>query len=218
MNIKGTLGCLIILFSFTGCSEVVSLVHDTSQKSQTYQNLGTLKVDLFSDPGPEDAQNGSLRFTPPVNGFLLSTIKTKIVQSDLFSLSDSGEYELSGKITRFQSAAVLSAGRMVFGCMGLAVYFAGSVLAIAKSDATYFYVGTGVTPILIGAALLFDTYDQASVAFEYAVKKDDIEIFRGTVNADSTLERPGRSRMALLDQLSNRCIDQMLQQINKSIK
>ena len=210
--------CLLHLSLLMGCSEVVPLFHDSSQKSKAYPNLGTIKVDLFDEAKPQEEKNGSLKFTPAIDTFFLSTIKTKIVQSNLFTLSDPAEYELSGKINKFQSASILSTGRLVFGCLGLAVYLAGSVLAIAKSDATYFYVGTGVTPLIIGTATFFDSYYQADVGFEYTIRKKGVETYRDSVYADSTLENPKHSREVLLDQLSNECVDQMLKQMSENVK
>lgn len=218
MDKKVVLICLIFLPLFTSCAEVVPLFHDSSQGSEVYSKLGTMKVNTFDDAKQEEERNGSLTFTPPINSFLLSAIKTKIVQSDLFTLSDPAVYEFSGRIIKFQCASGLSTGRMVLGCLGLAIYFAGSVLAIARNDATYFYVGLGVTPLFIGSATLFDFYYEASVGFEYTIKKKGIEIYRDTVYADSTLEDPECSRAVLLDQLSNKCIDQMLKRVSENVK
>ena len=210
--------CPCLLSLFIGCAEVVPLSHDGLQGSEVYSNLGTIKVNVFDDAKPEEENNGSLKFTPSINRFFLSAITTKIAQSNLFALSRAADYELSGKIIKFQSTSKLSAGRLVLGCLGLTLYFAGAVLAIAKSDATYFYVGTGVSPLFIGSATFFDSRYEASVGFEYAIKKKGIEVYRDTVYADSTLENPECSRMVLLDELSNRCIDQMLKRISENVK
>ena len=210
--------CLPVLLLFMGCAEVVPLFHDSSQKSEVYSNLGTVKVNIFDDAKPEEERNGSLRFTSPINAYFLSTIKTKIAESNLFTLSGHAVYELSGKINRFQSASTLSAGRLAFGCLGLTSYLAGAVLAIAKSDATYFYVGTAVAIPLIGGSQFFDFYYVASVGFEYAIKKNGVELYRDTVYAESTIPDPECSRMELLDRLSDTCIDTMLKRINGNVK
>lgn len=210
--------CLPLLSLCIGCAEVVPLLHDSSQESEVYSNLGTIKVNIFNDAKPEEEKNGSLEFTPPIDTFLLSTIKTKIIQSNLFTLSDPAVYELSGKINRFQSASTLSTGRLVFGCLGLTSYFGGAVLAMAKKDAKYFYVGTAVTVPFIGSSRFFDFYYVASVGFEYTIKKRGIEIYRDTEYVDSTLENPECSRTVLLDQLSDGCINQMLKRISENVK
>lgn len=210
--------CLPLLSLFIGCAEVVPLFHDSLQKNEVYSNLGTIKVNIFNDPKPEGEENGSLKFTPQIDTFFLSTMRTKIVQSNLFTPSDPAEYELSGKINRFQSASKLSAGRLVFGCLGLTSYLAGAVLAIAKNDATYFYVGTAITIPLIGSSQFFSSYYAASVGFEYAIKKEGIEIYRDTVYADSTLKNPECSRMVLLDHLLDKCINKMLKRISENVK
>jgi hypothetical protein len=95
---------------------------------------------------------------------------------------------------------------------------AGAVLAIAENDATYFYVGTAVAIPLIGGSQFFDFYYVASVGFEYAIKKKGIEIYRDTVYAESTLENPKCSRMVMLDQLLDTCINQMLKRISENVK
>ncbi len=201
-----------------GCSEVVPLIHDSSRESEVYSNIGTIKVNVFDDPKPEEENNGSLKFTPSISTYILSTLNTKIVQSNLFTLYDPAEYELSGKITRFQSASKLSKGRLILGCLGLSTYLAGAVLAIVKNDATYFYVGTGVAIPLIGSSLFYDSYYVASVGFEYKIRRKGVEIYSGTVSADSTLENPECSRTALLDQLLDRCVNQMLMQISQNVR
>ena len=210
--------CLALLCLIVGCAEVVPLVHDSSQTNEVYANLGTIKVNIFNDTKPEEEKNGSLKFKPPIKTFFLSTMKTKIVQSKLFTLADPAVYELSGEINRFQSASKLSAGRLVFGCLGLTSYLGSAVLAVAKNDATYFYVGTAVTVPLIGSSQFFDSYYEASVGFEYAIKKKGVEIYRDTVYADSTLENPECSRMVLLDQLLDECINRMLKRISENVK
>ena len=214
----GVLICIPLLSLVMGCSEVVPLLHDSSQGSGVYSNLGTVKVNVFNDAKPEDEENGSLEFTPSISAFVLSTIKTKVVQSNLFTLSDNAVYELSGSINRFQSASVPSAARLIFGCLGLTTYFGGAILAIAKNDATYFYVGTALTVPLIGSSRFFISYYVASVGFEYTVKKSGHEIYRGTVSADSTAENPECSRMVLLDLLCDRCVNQMLKRISENVK
>jgi hypothetical protein len=102
--------------------------------------------------------------------------------------------------------------------MGLVSYFGGAILAIAKEDATYFYVGIAATVPLIGSSRFFGSYYVASVGFEYAIKKNGIELYRDTVYAESTIADPECSRMELLDRLSDTCIDTMLKRINGNVK
>jgi len=201
-----------------GCTELVPLSHDYSQRSVVYSNLGAIRVNPFDHAKPEDEDNGSLKFTPSIDTFFHSTIETKIVQSHLFSISDAGDFELSVRITKFQSSHTLSMARMVIGCLGLAAYLGGSVVAIVKHNWTYFYVGTVATPLLIGVATLFDRYDEASVGFEYTIKRKGTEIFTDTVRADSTLKNADCSRTVLLDHLLDKCVDQMLSHINENVK
>lgn len=213
----GILIYLPLLLITAGCTELVPLSHDYFQKGAVYSNLGTVKVDLFDPAKPEDEDNGSLKFNPSIDTFFLSTIETKIVQSHLFSLSDDCDFELSGRITRFQSAHTLSTTRMVVGCLGLAVYLGGSVVAAAKQNWTYFYAGTVAAPVLIAGATLFDSYDHASVGFEYAIKRGGTEIYRDTLCADTTLKNANCSRVVLLDRLLDKCVDQMLSDIKDAL-
>lgn len=213
-----TLICLPVLLLFMGCSEVVPLVHDSLRGSKSYPNLGTVKVNIFDGPMLEGEKNRSLKFTPPIDSFLLSTIKTKIIQSNLFTLSDTAVYELSGEINSFRVASTLSAGRLVFGCLGLVSYFGGAVLAIAKNDATYFYVGIAATIPLIGVSQVFDAYYAGSVGFEYAIKKNGFEMYRDTVYAESAFLNQECSRRELLDDLLDTCINRMLKRIDENVK
>jgi len=213
MDEKKILIYFLFLSLFTGCSEIIPLVHEPSQEGAAYPNLGSIKVNLFENSNPS-----SQNFSPAVDTFFLSTIQTKIEQSHLFTLSDSAQYELSGKIDRFQSTSRMSTGRAILGSLALTAYFGGSIFAIAKSDATYFYVGLGVTPFLIGSALLFDMYHETSVEFEFSVKKNGKEVFRDTISSESTTNNSKYSKALLLDRTLNNGIDEMLKCISENVK
>jgi hypothetical protein len=96
---------------YSGCSIPVMHLEHTASIDTTYARLGTLRVDIFDDRRPPDEKEGgkiavnslsgqvwSGQTDPGMTAQFRSVILAEMERTNLFTISDSPEYVLSGEV------------------------------------------------------------------------------------------------------------------------
>jgi len=248
-EILKVLSILIVLF-LSSCATaklpIMQLHHTSPDKTAIkYSNKGTIKVLKFKDSriSEENIDNEykkssdgsyvwSNQTNPAINEFLKTTIEDEISASGLFTISDSAEYELSGKIKSLSNAHVDGNGTLLgslFANLGY-IYGAGNELILSLSG-RYSLIGFYLPAVIgLSVGVLIKAFNSdhftTVISYDVTLKKNGVEVWKDEINVVAQEKHhtglKGNKKIMyessiILDKNITLAIQQMIQRMNEKV-
>ena len=168
-----------------------------------------------------------------INEFLKTTIEDEISASGLFSISDSAEYELSGKINSLKNAHVEgNSSKLARLVINAGTIFEVGYLLVTNSNGGFSVAGALLPLLLIdGAGILISSTNSdhitTVISYDVTLRKKGIEVWRKGINVviQERLYTGGKGSQKIssessiiLDKAITRAVKKLLEQLNENLK